>query len=271
MTFPERTADRLIDELEIRDPKDLRLLEEIAFARKAVIVDQDLRGMEARLTVVKGRALIAVSTKITNPQRRRFSITHELGHFEIHPKVSSYSLCTQADINEESVKEQGKQREQEANSFASSFLLPKRFFSSLCQQDDPSLDLIAQLASEFDCSLTATGLRFTQFCDEPVALVFSQDSVMRWFRASPSFEELGLFIDIKGKLDPATLAALFFKQGYIPSKPHRSPISTWIEPGRHQSDATILEQSYAIPSQRGVLTLLWIDEEMDEDEYHDWG
>ena len=264
-------AERVLDELGIRDPKDLRLLEQIAYARKALVVDQDLRGMEARLTLVKDRALIAISTKIANPQRRRFSIAHELGHLELHPKVSSYSLCTQADINEDSVKAQGKQREQEANSFASSFLLPTRFFSPKCQRDDPSLKLISQLADEFDTSLTATGLRFTQFCDEPIALVYSQDNVIRWFRGSLSFTELELFIDVKGRLDPTTLAGLFFEQGQIQLKARRLPISAWIEPGRHRNDATILEHSYAIPSQRGVLTLLWVDEEIGGDDYYDWG
>lgn len=271
MTFPERVADKLIEQLGIRDPKDLRLLDEIAFARNALVIEQDLSGMEARLTIVGDRALIAVSTKITNRRRRRFSIAHELGHLEIHPRITSYSLCTQTDINDSSIKEVGKQREQEANEFASCFLLPKRFFSGLCQRDDPSLYLVDQLATEFETSLTATGMRFIQFCDEPVALVYSQGGVMRWFRGSTSFNDRNLFIDIRGKLDPKTLAASFFRNGQLSDKPRRVPMSAWIEQDGRKMEGGIVEQSFGSTTQNAVLTLLWVDEEMDDDEYHDWG
>lgn len=266
---PERVVDKLLDELNIRDPKDLQLLEEIAYTRGAIVLDKDLGGMEARLTTVGTRAIIAVSTRIRNRQRRRFSIAHELGHLEIHPYVTSFSLCTQEDINEGEAGRQSTVREHEANIFASALLMPRRFFASRCQCTDPSLDLVGQLAIEFDTSLTATGLRYTQLCDEPVALVFSQDGRIRWFKGSREFEELNFFISIGGRLDSATTARLHFQSGNAPIRQRRVPTSAWIEPGKHK-DGSIIEQSWSILSQQAVLTLLWIDDDVTQDTYYDW-
>jgi hypothetical protein len=217
-------------------------LEEIAFARGALVDDKKLVGMEARLTMMGDRAVIAISTQINNRQRRRFSIAHELGHLEPHPKVTSYTLCTQADIQEGGAREQGVDRESEANLFASALLLPRRFFAALCQQEEPSLEVVSQLAQQFDTSLTATGIRYVQFSDEPVAWVFSQDGQVRWFRSSPAFAELHLYIDVRGKLDPSTVASKYFRDGSVPSRQRRLPIASWIEPGQYRQDATINAQ-----------------------------
>lgn len=265
----ERAAERVLDDLNIRDPKDLRLLEEIALARGAIVLERDMAGMEARLTVAGEGAIIAVSSLITNPQRRRFSVAHELGHLELHPQVSSLRFCAEADIREAEV-DHTKERETEANQFASALLLPHRFFAPMCRHKDPSLEFVSELALEFDTSLTATGLRYVQLCDEPVALVYSQEGVVRWFRGSPAFNELGLFIGVRGKVDSNTSAAAYFRGATVPARTRRLSLSNWAEPGRYQEDATVVESSKSIVSQQGVLTLLWIDDDIADDGYYDW-
>ncbi len=269
VTFPERRANQLLDELCIRDIKDLFLLEEISFARGAIIVDRDLKGMEARLTQVGSRAVIAVSTATTNTQRRRFSITHELGHLEMHRNTSSLSLCKNSDINEGNNVENTITREQEANVFASAFLLPQRFFAPMCKDEDPSLNFVSHLATTFGTSLTATGLRYVQFCDEPVAIVFSQNGHIRWFKGSKEFDELNLFISVGSHLDPETLAYQQIQTQPTSIRQRRVPISAWVESGKYKN-IKIIEQSCPMPSQQAVLTLLWIDDDISQDTYYDW-
>jgi hypothetical protein len=147
--------------------------------------------------------------------------------------------------------------------------LPKRFFAPLCKGKRPTLDLISELAEAFNVSLTATALRYLRFCDEICTVVFSQAGYIRWFRGSQGFErareDLGLFIDVRSKLDPSSLAASFFQGRSVQISPKRVRASVWFEPGRYRSDATVIEQSWTMPQYDAVLTLLWVDDDIEDD------
>ena len=155
--------------------------------------EKAIRGAEARLTMAGRRAIITLSSTVTNPQRKRFSIAHELGHLEMHRTVSSLSLCTKGDLDDWQSNQSVGNREQEADRFAAALLMPQRFFAQVCRDGDPSLDLVQGLAHQFDTSLTATALRYTEFCDEAIAVAFSQNGFVTWFRRSKEFEAISEF------------------------------------------------------------------------------
>ncbi len=265
-------ANRLIDEIGIRDQKELLLLEEIAWVRGALVHEKPLEGAEARLVVARGRGIITISSAIQDSRRKRFSLAHELGHFEMHRSHKGLSLCLAEHIQEPVAEKTGQDLEQEANEFASSLLLPERFFVPLCKTHEPSLEYIINLANDFSTSITATALRYVQVSDEPVAIVFSHDNRIKWFRGSKDFEEIreefSFFIDVRARLDPSSLAAALF-QGRNPlTKKRKVPASVWFTPGRYSESATITEHSLAMPTYNAVVTLLWIDDVLDDDE--DW-
>ena len=270
MSFPVAEAERVLDELRIASKDDLSLLEEIAWQRGALVRDALIEGAEARLVVVRRRGVITVSTAIQDPRRRRFSITHELGHFEMHFIQSILSFCVREDINERVFLPYEVNYEKEANIFASALLLPERFFAHLCQEE-PSLDHISQLSDDFNVSLTATALRYLSFCNEPLALVFSQNNHTKWVRGSKDFEEvrndLGFFIDVKSRLDEKSQAGRFFTGRPNSPKMKRTNASVWFTPGQYHPDATIQEQSFPMPNYNAVLTLLWVDDDIEKDEY----
>jgi hypothetical protein len=266
MAFPAYAAEHVLDELRVASPEDLQLLDAIAWERGAVVRDGPLRGAEARLVAVGRKAIITVSTCVENFHRRRFSIGHELGHLEMHLEHSSMFLCTSRDINDWREQETNPNLEHEANEFAAALLLPERFFAPLCKSTQPSLDLIVELAETFDVSLTATAIRYLKFCDEACAVVFSCSGHIKWFQSSEEFKEVGsdvgLFIDVRSKLDSSTVAVAFFEGRSMQDLPKRVRASAWFEPGRYRKDATILEQSWAMPNYDSVLTLLWIDDDI---------
>jgi len=270
MSYAALSADRLINELGITDQADLLLLDEIAWARGVLVNEAPLEGAEARLVIVRGRGIITVSSTVQDSRRKRFSTAHELGHFEMHRARKVLSLCLNEDIREMVPKNVGQDLEQEANEFASSLLLPSRFFAPLCKKREPSLEYISDLANEFSTSLTATALRYLQFCDEPTAAVFSQNNRTQWFQGSQDFEkvreDLKFFVDVHARLDPSSLAAILFQKKYLPSRKGRVQASVWFTPGRYKQNATILEQSIAMPAYNAVLTLLWIDDDLEEDD-----
>jgi Zn-dependent peptidase ImmA (M78 family) len=273
-SYPIRSAERVLDELEISSPDDLQLIEQIAWARGALVRYEKLEGSEARLTAVGNPAIIIISTLMSNPPRKRFSIAHELGHFEMHRHRTSLSLCTKEKIDDwwsgKSNKETSYNQEQEANVFASALLLPERFFAPYCVDQEPSLYYISELADRFVVSLTATSLRYLYFSDEPLAIVFSQNNRISWFQETKSFgelrDELGFFIDVRSRLDASTRAAFYFRSGGIPPGMKSVKASSWFTAGDYNEGANIKEHSIAMPSYNAVLTLLWIDDVID-DEY----
>jgi Zn-dependent peptidase ImmA (M78 family) len=264
----ERAAERVLDALRIVEAKDLRLLQEIAYERGAIVREKAMRGAEARLTLVGGHAVITLSDAISSPLRKRFSIAHELGHLEMHRSVSSLSLCSQGDIDEGVADRVDGNREQEANAFAAALLMPRRIFKAVCQQDDPTLEAIQELAHYFYVSLTATALRYIQFCEEATALVFSQRGSITWFRRSREFEELGAFVEVKSRLDPESLAYSLYRNGRSSGKQRRVPAVSWLAPGNYKEDATIMEQSWPLAGYDSILTLLWIDDDITTEDYY---
>jgi Zn-dependent peptidase ImmA (M78 family) len=264
----ERAAERVLDHLRIVESKDLRLLEEIAYERGAVVREKAMRGAEARLTLVGGRAVITLSDAISNPLRKRFSIAHELGHLEMHRLVSSFSLCSQGDIDEGVSDRVDSNREQEANAFAAALLMPRRIFKVVCQQGDPTLETIQELAHYFYTSLTATALRYTQFCEEATAIVFSQRGIVTWFRRSKEFEEMGAFVEVKSRLDADSLAYSIHRNGRSSGKQRRVPAASWLAPGNYRDDATIMEQSWPLAGYDSILTLLWIYDDISSEDYY---
>ncbi len=266
MTLARYAADRVLDELEIKSPVDLRALDPIAWERGAAVLYEPLRGSEARLLILGKKAIITVSALVEDPHRRRFSVAHELGHLELHRRHCSMFLCSSSDISDLGRRGTDKTLEYEANEFAAAILLPERFLAPQCKRGDPSLDHISELADTFDVSLTATALRYLQFCDEACALVFSHGGYMKWFEPSREFKNLELFIPAPGPLDAASLAGRFFRQHPIPRKPMRVKAEYWFEPGGYREGATVVEQSWPMPNYDAVLTLLWVDQDIDEDE-----
>ena len=60
------------------------------------------------------------------PERRRFTIAHEIGHWELHAdEVSGSFICRRSDVSEATRPKSAEQiREREANGFAAELLMP---------------------------------------------------------------------------------------------------------------------------------------------------
>lgn len=264
MTYPVAVAEKILNQLSINSPAALQRLEDIAWVRGAEVRYAPLSGAEGRLIVVRGKGIITISTAVSNPQRKRFSIAHELGHFEMHQQRTSLFQCSSDDIDEGAMKDAIDRMEREANEFAAAFLLPARIFAPYCDEEDPSLCHIAELARQFDTSLTATALRFIHFTVARVALVYTEDQNIKWVRQNEELKDLGLFIDL-GKLHSSSMAA---RQSQKQQNVHAD---IWFANRKLDNGAQILEHSWPMPRHNAVLTLLWLDEDItSEDDDLTW-
>jgi Zn-dependent peptidase ImmA (M78 family) len=261
---PRIDANAVLDDLRIQAPEDLRDLADIAWARGVLVRDGSLVGAEARLAVVGRRGIITISSSLKHPQRRRFAIAHELGHFEMHRNASALAVCTSDDIDRPrwgSVHDAAVARESEANEFASHLLVPERFATPNIRGRKPTLDVVRELADRFDTSLIAAAVAFIRLSNEPCALVFSKQGRVQWFSRTKDFEEMGLRISL-GPVDPYTIAAEFFRRKPMQLLPGRVDARSWLEPGRFREDAMIKEHSVAMPNFDAVLSLLWVEDDI---------
>jgi hypothetical protein len=262
MSIAESTANLVLDKLGISEPSDLLFLKNIVYARGADFREWPLQGAEARLMVGQGKPIITVSSSpLIDPNRRRFSIAHELGHLEMHRGQGFLMSCSKQDIQDKP-DNTAVNIEQEANQFASAFLMPARFVEKPFTETKPSFEIISEWAAILKTSLTATAFRFTKFTSEAVAVVYSSQGIIRYFQPSAEFTELGVFPDVKNLLGAGTDAYRLFKGQTIKSQWHEVKASEWFRENRTAFDKTdvINEWSISMPAYEAVLSLLWVHE-----------
>jgi Zn-dependent peptidase ImmA (M78 family) len=248
ISIPRLRAREIISGLKIQNPSEIDI-EDIAWVHGILVREDSLEGADGRLVLLAERGIITVKATIPEEGRKRFIIAHELGHFEIHKHLS---LCTDTDMTYWS---NIRFEETDANDFAAEILMPDTFFARRCDDSDPSLDLIENLANEFQVTLTAAALRYIEFCPERCALIISEDKKIKWFKRTADF---GHWFERGTKLDPDSYAYDFFRGGDIPSKTQTVPASAWVS-DRRLGNSQIKEHSKALPRYNAVLTLLWID------------
>lgn len=265
MLSPSFYANRILDKLQIDQVSDLYRLEEIAWARGALIVERKLTGAEARLSTLGESAVISVSASTMNPHRKRFAAAHELGHYEMRHKRRTVG-CTAEDLNQWTQGSKRKKIEYASNQFAAELLLPRRFVTSYCVTETPCLDDVSEIARIFRTSLTATAIRYAELGEDCVAIVFSRAGHIEWFHSSPDFRGLGLFVPVGECPSIGTIADRLFEGEVVSREPQRVKASAWLvsREMRISDNATLVEQSWEISSYNAILTLLHIDEELED-------
>lgn len=176
-------AEALLRSLGVTRPADIDL-EAIAWSVGAKVRDAVLESCEARIIGYHDRAIITVQ-KGGDPRRRRFSIGHELGHWNHHRGRSS--ICRSSEIGNPG---SASQFERQADRFAADLLMPRYLFlPSLAAHRRPSFEAIDALASEYATSRLATALRCLDLAGWPVVLVCHAKGGRRWFKRSPGIPD----------------------------------------------------------------------------------
>ena len=170
-------------------------IEEIALGADIIDIQRlDLTGYEGGLIAwddkFEGRILV---NRRARHERQRYTIGHELGHFlnPWHEPASEDGIrCTAKDMvrNEASSTNRSARMELEANLFAAELLFPRPVFVGDLRRR-PGLDLehILDLAGRYEMSKEATARRYVALQDEPCAVVFSHDGVIRYYCKSRDF------------------------------------------------------------------------------------
>jgi Zn-dependent peptidase ImmA (M78 family) len=274
LSDPVSVADRVLNELGISSPSDLLPLELLAWQRGILVREGPLSGAEARLVVVEKGGVITLNKSFQDPHRKRFAIAHELGHFEMRHNSLGLNSCSEDVISDWKGSTIENDTEKDANLFASAFLMPGRFLSPFCIERGPSFDAIKEMADTFTVSLTASSLRFVDYCTDAVVVVFSQEGQIRWYKGSSLFNEIRqdyrLFMELRSVLDKSTMAAHLFTGGETEGK-KKTEMRAWFPGGKFRYDATLREESLFMPRHKATLSLLLLDDDLHEplDDYED--
>lgn len=135
--------------------------------------------------------------KSSGPERRRFTIAHELGHYlnVWHTPTSGAGfMCGKSDLGSFIVKPGltvHERQELQANQFAIELLAPRKRVERLTT-DEPSLAEALAIGDRFELSKAASTRRYAELHHCPVAIVYTQQGKVNFHIPSKSCPTLQL-------------------------------------------------------------------------------
>lgn len=136
---------------------------------------------------------IVYNRAIASRGRINFTLGHEFGHYLLHRlDYPTGFTCSTEDLAK--WESEFAQRENEANVFASTLLMPlDDFRAQIDPHVWPDFDLLGACATRYDVSLVAATLKWLQCTSRRAMLVVSRDGFILWSRSSASALKTGLY------------------------------------------------------------------------------
>lgn len=240
-------AEALLQSLGVETPDDIDL-QAIAYHLGVIdITTRRLDGCEARIVGMGSHAIISVNAA-SIPQRRRFSVCHELGHWQIHRGQTLY--CKAADIADRDVSQV---KEREANRFAADLLLPPYLLRPM--MDDRhilSLRKVDEIRGVFKASRSASAIQMIRLHAIPALLAFTSTTGRCWSIGGPRVPR-----GLKTRPDIGSESYAFeILHNSAPDQPNPRQIRADVWFDRRGSDRfRVMEQSFAV-SDNTVATLI---------------
>lgn len=247
-------AQKLINEFGINNPDDFSV-EELIHARDIILEEKNISNSDGRIVFGKTKTKITVNSEIKYLGRRRFTLAHELGHFELHHNVNTH--LEDNSLTLDYFKSGGQ--EYEANQFAKELLMPMASFILFTQNKRFSPDLLHNIAEHFQTSLTSATFRYLEIGQHPIYLFHCRDKKVIYWKNSENYYRKARDIT---RLQPPedSVAMEFFNDGTIYSKEESAQEivkSTWFETGEYDSNDEYFEYAIVTKDYNTVLSVVW--------------
>jgi hypothetical protein len=219
---PGQHAEARIAGLGITDPRDLDV-DLIAMDADMEVVYADLHGCEATLVGV-GSSAIATVRRCAVRGRERFSVGHELGHWDMHRGRAFRCRVDDPDQNWAS----DSNLEKEADTYASHLLMPSSMFNPRVKAlVTPGFREIEDLAEVFATSVLATCMRLADINTMPVILAcYGGNGNLRWRKVA---EDVPKRWWLRQHLDDDSFAHDLLHSGRSHPSPGKQPAEVWFE------------------------------------------
>jgi hypothetical protein len=255
---PGQRAEARIAELGIRDPKDLDV-EAIAADAGVSVRYESLEGCEATLVGVGPRAIATVRRSPVRG-RERFSVGHELAHWELHRGRSFRCRVDEPVLNLES----NVALEREADEFSSHLLMPKPLFNPrVLVQRWPTIAHLQEIAETFQTSQAATLIRLAKVDTLPVIVASYSFDTRLWYCAARHVPRRWR---LKQALDRDSFAHELLTRGTPTLEPRKQSADAWFD-NDGADEYEVLEQ--CVPGMPGkvLVTLYLVEPEMFDEGY----
>lgn len=249
---PGERAELVVTELGINEPRHLDV-EAIAFDAGMRVTYRDMQGCEASLVGIGNRAIATIRLS-PHRGRVRFSIGHELGHWQMHRGQSFVCRADDVGVNLAS----DRQLERQADEFASHLLLPTSLLlPAMKGLRTLTFREIDRVGGDFDASLLATALRIIRTNSFPAILASYGPGGLRWQMPSRCVPRRWI---LKARLDPASMAYDLMSDGRETPGASKQSADAWFD-NDDADDHEILEECRPY-GPNGCLVLLLLQDEM---------
>ncbi|MBV6795057.1 ImmA/IrrE family metallo-endopeptidase [Xanthomonas euvesicatoria] len=150
---------------------------------------------------------IAYNSK-SRPERQRFTIAHELGHFILHRSRQQSFNCDKQSVH--TGIDTLRDIEREADDFASNLLMPGDLLRACISSQRIDFRVLGDIAKRFQVSLEALCIRYIKFTTERAILVYWDNGFVKYEWRSSSARRTRARIRRPGdptEPPPGTLAA----------------------------------------------------------------
>lgn len=203
------------------------------------------------------------------PQRRRFTIGHELCHFLIPyhtPAEDGHFRCDRQAMQAWDLKTQkaANKMEAQANLFSALLLMPPPHLRALIKSKKyTSLSTVLEIAEHFDVSKEAAARCFVDYCNDDIAIIVARNgNYIRSYRGK-KFPWIDL---MQGKPIPeASLVHTYPSNNTIPSDSEPTGSEFWIATDYGKRIPKMYEQ--VLPQANGFAMILLKVLLPDEDDY----
>lgn len=251
-------AEILLKGLGVTDPSEIDL-EAIAWTLGVRVRYRPLDGCEARIIGHGDQAIVTVNSH-SFPQRQRFSLAHELGHWNHHR--GCLLVCQADEIGSGDNKQ--SQAERIADTYASDILMPRYIFQPIAQSYAKlTFQIVRALADIFCTSLTATAIRLVKGDHSPAILICHGLKGRKWFCRSPSVPERWF---PQEQLDSDSYAFdILFSRKAEETIPRKIGADAWFD-RKGADEYEVREQSIRIGDGETLSLILIDDQRMLDDE-----
>ncbi len=163
----KRSPEEILKEIGIFTPEDIDL-ELIAYSLGAEVRFDPLDDCEGNIIGTHDRAIITINSK-SKPERKRFSLGHEIGHWVNDRGQNLTYKCTDTDLKERIPKESDFRQHKEirANKFSSELLQPAFIVKNLIKNMPVTVSTAEFLANSFHVSVTTSLIRLSELSEAP--------------------------------------------------------------------------------------------------------
>jgi hypothetical protein len=252
------TGDAYARALVAELPRKVTDAHQIAAALGLGLQEAEVDGFDGALVRATNLPLgaIVIRKSIREASRKNFTIAHEIGHFVLSAADRTSLACAASDVANWS--DSSKEIERQADEFAAELLMPAALVERIVHGAPPSLQLIEEIAQKSRASLSAAAWRYCDLAKENCAVVWSTDRAIYWSKRAPGF---GFSLPKGKRIEEGTFADACFAKAKVPKRPRAVPARLWISSSSIDRDATLWEQSKALPAYRSAISLLWLKHE----------